>query len=93
MAGLTQPHTYFEVRGNRKEEVSQPKYQAISSHTCRRSFCTNQFKLGMPVLIIRKISGHNTEKAFLQYIRIDEEEAAQEMARRWVAQNATSSIY
>jgi hypothetical protein len=37
----------------------------------------------MPNFLIRKISGHSTEKAFLQYIRIDEEQAAEEMAKRW----------
>ncbi len=83
MAGLTSTFTWLEQRGNRKEELSAAKYEVISSHTCRRSFCTNQFLKGMPNFLIRKISGHTTEKAFLQYIRIDEEQAAEEMARRW----------
>lgn len=69
-----------------------PKYEAIASHTCRRSFCTNQFLKGMPALLIRKISGHATEKAFLQYIKIDEEKAAEEMAKRWVMLEKQSSF-
>lgn len=82
-AGIDTSFSRMIQRGNRKEETSVPKYQVISSHTCRRSFCTNQFLKGMPTLLIRKISGHATEKAFLGYIKIDEEKAAEEMARRW----------
>lgn len=83
LAGMDSQFSRIIQRGNRKDEVSVPKYEAIASHTCRRSFCTNQFLKGMPALLIRKISGHATEKAFLQYIKIDEEKAAEEMAKRW----------
>lgn len=83
LAGIDNQFSRIIQRGNRKEEISVPKYEAVSSHTCRRSFCTNQFLKGMPALLIRKISGHSTEKAFLQYIKIDEEKAAEEMAKRW----------
>lgn len=66
-----------------KEESTNLKYELISSHTCRRSFCTNQFNRGMPTLLIRKISGHKTESAFLRYIKIDEEAAASKMLELW----------
>lgn len=66
-----------------KEESTNLKYELISSHTCRRSFCTNQFNRGMPTLLIRKISGHKTESAFLRYIKIDEEAAASKMLKLW----------
>jgi len=84
IASMNSTFTWIEQRGNRKEELSAMKYEVVASHTCRRSFCTNQFLKGMPNFLIRKISGHSTEKAFLQYIRIDEEQAAEEMAKRWV---------
>lgn len=84
LAGIDSQFSRIIQRGSRKNEVSVPKYEAISSHTCRRSFCTNQFLKGMPALLIRKISGHATEKAFLKYIKIDEEKAAEEMAKMWL---------
>ena len=37
----------------------------------------------MPTLLIRKISEHKTESAFLRYIKIDEETAAQKMLDLW----------
>jgi len=75
--------TKFKIIGNKKTPVKKMKYEFMSSHTCRRSFCTNQFKKGMPTLLIREISGHSDERSFLQYIKISKEEAAQMMLKKW----------
>jgi integrase len=66
--------------GQRTEEVFK-KYDLISSHTARRSFATNSFKAGVPSISIMKITGHTTEKSFLQYIKISSEENAVLMAQ------------
>ena len=44
-----------------------PKHEVISSHVCRRSFCTN-FYGRIPTPILMNISAHGTEKMFLKYI-------------------------
>jgi integrase len=54
-------------------EISLPKWQLISSHTCRRTFCTLKFLQGMPAHVIMKFSGHSTEKNFLSYLKLDAE--------------------
>jgi integrase len=59
------------------------KWEQISSHTGRRSFCTNQYKRGLPTLMIMSISGHKTEKSFLKYIKVKQEEHAEMMKREW----------
>lgn len=41
----------------------------ISIHTGRRSFCTNAFLEGIPVLSIMDVTGHKSEKTFLKYIK------------------------
>lgn len=82
-AQINQPIIKIKEVGNQKTEEKFFKYECISSHTCRRSFCTNQFLKGMPSLLIRKISGHTDEKSFLQYIKVDEELAAQKMLEMW----------
>lgn len=82
-AGLDQLVVKSMTIGNNLIETQQPKYQMVASHTCRRSFCTIQFKKGMPSLLIRKISGHAKEADFLRYIKIDEEEAAEMMLELW----------
>lgn len=53
-----------------------PKFQLIHSHTARRSFCTNKYKIEMPVYDIMMFSGHKTEREFYKYIRITSEERA-----------------
>jgi len=53
-----------------------PKYKLIHSHTARRSFCTNKYKLKMPIYDIMMFSGHKTEREFYKYIRITGEERA-----------------
>lgn len=75
-------------KGIEKTDKTFKKHELISSHTCRRSFCTNQFLKGVPTLLIMRISGHRTEKAFLRYIKIDEEMAAIKMKKFWEEHSA-----
>lgn len=59
------------------------KWERISSHTGRRSFCTNMYKRQLPTLMIMSISGHRTEKSFLKYIKVRQDEHAQMMKKAW----------
>ncbi|MFS4416523.1 tyrosine-type recombinase/integrase [Maribacter sp. 2307ULW6-5] len=59
------------------------KYKLISSHTCRRLFCTNAYLNGIDVQLIMKISGHKSEKAFRRYLKISNHEAAQKLKEAW----------
>ena len=53
---------------------------AVSSHTCRRSFATNYYLQGFPTIDLMKITGHKTERAFLKYIRVSKLDTAKRMA-------------
>jgi integrase len=64
-------------------EKNYPKHELMSSHTARRSFCTNAYKDGVPTLSIMAISGHRTEKAFLKYIKVSGEEHAKKVLDMW----------
>lgn len=60
-----------------KEEISQtPKHKLITVHTARRSFATNLYLAKMDTLMIMKMTGHKTEKSFLKYIRVSEQDNA-----------------
>ncbi|AYQ34949.1 site-specific integrase [Runella sp. SP2] len=59
------------------------KWELVSTHTARRSFATNAYKMDIPTITIMKITGHRTEKAFLSYIKLSEEEHAQIIAAAW----------
>ncbi len=86
-SGLLDSVVKTTTRGNEINEKAIPKWQMVSSHTCRRTFCTIQFKSGMPTILIRRISGHAKESDFLRYIKIGEEEAAEMMLDFWAKQN------
>jgi integrase len=59
------------------------KWEHVSSHTGRRSFCTNMYKRKLPTLMIMSISGHKTEKSFLKYIKVKQDEHAEMMKEAW----------
>ena len=83
MAGLTEPVKFSYKRGNKMVDETRPKYAWVMSHTCRRSFCTNEFLDGTPVTLIMAISGHKTEKAFRKYIKADNLQKAQMIKKIW----------
>jgi len=68
-AGLIAP-----TKGRKKTKFNEPttkgvypKHEVISSHICRRSFCTN-FYGRIPTPVLMNISAHGTERMFLHYI-------------------------
>ena len=61
----------LNVKTNRKELGTHPKYELLSSHDLRRSFATNFFgKIETPVLM--QMTGHSRESTFLSYIGVGE---------------------
>ena len=83
LAGITESITHSYKKGNKLISETRPKCDWITSHTCRRSFCTNEFLAGTPVSLIMKISGHKSEKDFYKYIRISPEAAAYKIKDIW----------
>lgn len=55
------------------------KWQLISTHTARRSFATNMYKRGIDSISIMQLTGHSTEKSFMTYIKISQEENARKI--------------
>ena len=82
-AGINEEIIITQKKGPDKVESTYNKFELIASHTCRRSFCTNEYLKGTPTLFIMKISGHRTERNFLKYIKVDEQVAAQKMLEFW----------
>jgi integrase len=74
-AGLTEPIVFIQKLQGKTVESFVPKYELVSSHTCRRSFCTNWFlKKTVPARAIMAVSGHKTEKSFMKYIKLGSDE-------------------
>lgn len=73
IVGLTQ-------RGRKLSKPHLELCDCVMTHTCRRSFATNYYLDGFPVIDLMKATGHKDEKSFLRYIRITKEQAAKRMA-------------
>lgn len=76
IAEINESIKFSYKKGNRDIEEIKPKYKWITSHSCRRSFCTNEFLAGTPVELIMKISGHRSLKDFYRYIKVTPDQAA-----------------
>lgn len=77
LAGIDQP----VIKENARNKDLIPKHRLITSHTARRSFCTNWYKRGRPIEQIMHFSGHKSEKEFKKYIRIEGEEKASHLVQ------------
>ncbi|HVG15706.1 MAG TPA: hypothetical protein VM935_12120, partial [Chitinophagaceae bacterium] len=88
LASINELITFSSKKGNKPIVETKPKYAWMTSHSCRRFFCTNEFLAGTPVLLIMKISGHRKEKDFYKYIRITAEEAAVKIEKIWTEREA-----
>lgn len=82
IAGLDELTQGYKVMLNtdkkrRKVFGKYPKWELITSHSCRRSFATNYYKkIATPILM--SITGHSREGTFLKYINkhIDKDDNA-----------------
>lgn len=75
-ARLNQKIEVVRKKGNNRIKDIYKKWEMISSHTCRRSFCTNMYLSGFPAQELMKISGHKSPAAFMRYIKVDNQQAA-----------------
>lgn len=82
-AGLDDKVLVVEQMMGRKPRIVKryvPKYERLSSHTCRRSFATNLYRKGYSLAQIMPMTGHSTEGHLRVYIGIDAEENAERIA-------------
>ena len=69
----------------RKRQGIFPKCELVSSHVCRRSYATN-FYGEMPTSWLLSITGHSTEKQFLEYVGKPEIDTAKQIANFYTQQ-------
>jgi len=86
-AGLTEviEGARIDKATNRKEEGEFQKFKLITSHICRRSFATNHYG-DIPTPYLLNITGHSTEREFLNYIGKTSIDYADQMASYWEKQ-------
>lgn len=67
---------YERKIANKWKEIRKSKFEEVSSHTARRTFCTLKYLDGMSTFDLIKFTGHTNERNLIRYLRIDEEMAA-----------------
>jgi integrase len=78
----------IDSKSNRKVLGKYPKYELITTHSFRRSYATNYYKL-IPTAVLIGTTGHSKESIFLQYInqREDKDQNAKLFAEYYANMN------
>ena len=69
------------VERNDKGEVIMPRYNCVTTHTARRSGITNMYLTHKYTIVqMMHVSGHKTQKTFMDYIKLSSDEIADKIA-------------
>ena len=82
ITSLCEINSLVEITSSKAGKIvkeSIEKSELITTHTARRSFATNLYLADIPSIAIMKITGHKTEKSFLKYIRVTQEQNADKL--------------
>ncbi|MHB8259919.1 MAG: phage integrase SAM-like domain-containing protein [Bacteroidia bacterium] len=79
LVGIKETVLISTTKGGVVETKPYKKHELISAHTARRSFATNAYLRDIPAISIMKITGHQSEKSFLKYIKISQQDNADKL--------------
>jgi integrase len=71
------------TKGGVYTKTNYKKYELICSHTCRRSFATNMYRMGVSPLTIRRITGHKSSRVFEEYVKLSVDQHADLLHEEW----------
>ena len=73
-AGITEKMRWSEDSGGKIKEYEIEKWEAMGTHTARRTFATIWYNLGMPVDEICSVTGHKNATQLMEYIGVTQDE-------------------
>lgn len=80
------------VERNSEGEVMMPRYNCVTTHTARRSGITNMYLTHKcSILQMMHVSGHKTQKTFMDYIKLSSDEIADEIDA--IANGAKADVF
>jgi len=92
LAGLDTPLAIVRTVGGKRQETIKLQWEKLTTHVARRSFATNFYLLGIPALMLMKITGHTTETQFMNYIAVDGKRNARELAKEVAIRTGRSPL-
>jgi len=81
LAEVKERVTITKIKGGLNYEKTFEKWELVTVHTARRSFATNMYLAEVPTISIMKITGHRTERAFMKYIKVSQEQNADNLSK------------
>jgi len=91
-AEINDPEIIVSEIAGKKITENKLRWQLITTHTARRSFATNAWRMGLPTLSIMAITGHKKESTFLSYIKVSQKEHAVRMRKIMLEHSAPLKI-
>jgi integrase len=70
-------------RGANREDLYQPVYDFVTTHTARRTFVTLSYEKGMSMEVIMKVMGHKDPKTSRKYLKLLNQAVEREMKMYW----------
>lgn len=70
LAGLNEMITETYFIGNKRYDISKPKYEFVTSHIGRRTFICLCIAKEVPIQVIMKWTGHTDYKSMIPYIEV-----------------------
>lgn len=82
IVGITGNVIFPKNKGGVSKEKTFKRYELVMTHTARRSFATNMIFKGFSSHEVMPITGHKSEKEFLNYIRTSANDNAVNVAKK-----------
>ena len=73
-AKFNKEHSWVTLTGKQKIKHTDYRYNLVSSHTGRRTFCTLALKSGINAEWIMKVTGHKKYDQFREYVKVDDDD-------------------
>lgn len=86
LAEINESFEVIRYQGKNKQKIKKLKYELITTHTGRRTFCTQLLIEGMPAEMVMLFSGHKDYKSFSKYVnipRITQNSLLRDIINKW----------
>lgn len=81
--GIDEDTEIVRFKGSERIDKTYKKYELVSAHTARKTFCTLSLERGMSAEEVMKISGHQSYQSFQRYVNVTEERKRNVMRNAW----------
>lgn len=82
-AGIDAPTEWLMWRAGKREKTTHPKYELLSSHSGRKTFCSIAIARGISIPALMATTGHKNMKSLSRYLDVQESHQRAEFSKIW----------